>query len=272
MKNLSKLLWVVALLAVAVACSTDVTNDLAVELGRGQSTISVSLEESRTHLGEAADGIYPLYWSEDDAIAVNGVASSALAAADAGSSAATFTFSGDLLRPYNVVYPAPAADVVAKTEGCYPVVFPASQMYKAGTFASKSAPMYGYAAEDAPVQMQHLTGILRLAIKGDSVVLRNLAISTEKGNIAGTFDVNCQTGELIAQEDVSNSVIVTFSKGLVLNADEATPIYVAVPAGDYGKFIIRVNSSEGVMKLTFDSTSKPIQRGMVREFAEFTMQ
>lgn len=269
MKNLAKLFAVVAAIF-AVSCATDVTDDLAVELGRGQSTISVSLEESRTHLGEAADGIYPLYWSEDDAIAVNGVASSALAAADAGSSAATFTFSGDLLRPYNVVYPAPAADVVAKTEGCYPVVFPASQMYKAGTFASKSAPMYGYAAEDAPVQMQHLTGILRLAIKGDSVVLRNLAISTEKGNIAGTFDVNCQTGELIAQEDASNSVIVTFSKGLVLNADEATPIYVAVPAGDYGKFTIRVNSSEGVMKLTFDSTSKPIQRGMVREFAEFS--
>ena len=112
MKNLAKLFTAVVALF-AVSCATDVTDDLAVELGRGQSTISVSLEESRTHLGEAADGIYPLYWSEDDAIAVNGVASSALAAADAGSSAATFTFSGDLLRPYNVVYPASAADVVA---------------------------------------------------------------------------------------------------------------------------------------------------------------
>ena len=80
MKNFAKLFAVVAAIF-AVSCATDVTDDLAVELGRGQSTISVSLEESRTHLGEAADGIYPLYWSEDDAIAVNGVASSALAAA-----------------------------------------------------------------------------------------------------------------------------------------------------------------------------------------------
>ncbi len=276
MKNLSKIFLAVALLAVTVACSTDVTNDLAVELGKGQSTISVSLEESRTHLGDKADGVYPLYWSASDAIAVNGEASDALTAEQAGSSCVAFTFAKAVTRPYNVVYPAPASGVEAVTENCYPVVFPASQLYKEGTFAAKAAPMYGYGeaaaeGEEVPtVQMQHLTGLLRFAIKGDSVVLRNIAITAEKGNISGTFDVNCQTGELIAQEDVSNTVVVTFSKGLVLSADEATPIYAAVPAGDYGKFTIRVNSTEGVMKLTFDSTDKPIQKGMVREFAEFT--
>ncbi len=276
MKKLVKFsMAVVALFA--VSCTTDATEDLGVQLGGdGQTTITLSLEESRTQLGEKADGVYPLYWSESDAIAVNGVASKALTAEQAGSAYAAFTFGSAVTRPFNVVYPAPATGVEAVTENCYPVVFPASQLYKAGNIPTKSTPMYGYGeaaaeGEEAPiVQMQHLTGVLRLAIKGDSVVLRNIAITAEKGNIAGTFDVNCQTGELIAQEGASNTVVVTFSQGLVLSADEATPIYVTVPAGDYGKFTIRVNSTEGVMKLTFDSTDKPIQRGVVREFAEFT--
>ena len=79
MKNLIKI-FVAVVALFAYACVTDTTEDLGVKL-EGQTTeITLSLEESRTHLGEKADGIYPLYWSEGDAIAVNGVASKALTA------------------------------------------------------------------------------------------------------------------------------------------------------------------------------------------------
>ncbi|MBQ2026645.1 MAG: hypothetical protein II214_01955, partial [Alistipes sp.] len=90
-------LAVVALFA--YACATDTTEDLGVKL-EGQTTeITLSLEESRTQLGEKVEGVYPLYWSEGDAIAVNGVASEPLTKAADGASAATFVVNGDIAYP-----------------------------------------------------------------------------------------------------------------------------------------------------------------------------
>ena len=76
MKNLTKIFMAVAALF-AVSCTTDVTEDLGVQLGsgEGQTIISLSLEASRTQLGEKVDGLYPLYWSEGDKISVNGIVS-----------------------------------------------------------------------------------------------------------------------------------------------------------------------------------------------------
>ena len=96
MKNLAKLFMAVAVLFAGFACTTDATEDIGVNVG-GQTTITISLEESRTQLGEKADGVYPLYWSEGDQISVNGVASSALA--EGGSATATFSFEGTLEHP-----------------------------------------------------------------------------------------------------------------------------------------------------------------------------
>ena len=79
MKNLFKIfLAVVALFA--YSCVTDTTEDLGIKISGDQTEITLSLEESRTHLGEAAEGVYPLYWSEGDKIAINGIASAALTA------------------------------------------------------------------------------------------------------------------------------------------------------------------------------------------------
>ena len=54
----------------AVSCVTDTTEDVGVGLTNGgaQTTIAISLEESRTQLGEKAGDLYPLYWSEGDQI------------------------------------------------------------------------------------------------------------------------------------------------------------------------------------------------------------
>ena len=255
----------------AFSCTTDVTDDLGVQLGGGQHTLSVSLDGSRTQLGEKADGVYPLLWSEGDAIAVNGTVSAALTAEQAGQSSAQFTYEGDVVRPYNVVYPAPAEGVVAETEGLYPVTFLAAQQYVEGTFCNGAAPMYGFAAAESEgaVQLNHLAGVIRLAVKGDGVTLRNLTITAEKGKLSGNFDVDCATGVLTAHSDASESVTVSFGGGLTLKADEATPIYVAVPAGDYGVITLLLNSTTDIMRLSFDSSAKPVSAGSVREFAEF---
>ena len=102
MKKFTKLLFAVAALF-AFACTTDATNDLAVDLGKveGQTTLTLSLEESRTQLGSAVAGLYPVTWSEGDKISVNGVESSSITISE-NAAVATFTFNETLSYPYAI--------------------------------------------------------------------------------------------------------------------------------------------------------------------------
>ena len=272
MKKFTKLFMVAMTGLFAFSCVTDTTEDLGVNVGdKGQTTFSVSLEGSRTQLGEKdANGKYPLYWSEGDQIAINGQASAALTANYDGAATAEFQFEKELTAPYCVVYPA--------TEGAgegttYPVNFLAEQPYTVGTFASGAAPLYGYVAEagNSTIQLNHLTGVLRLAVKGNGEALTSIVIKSEIGKIAGPFTVDCTKGTLSALEGASNEVTVTFTEPLVLGA-EATPIYAAVPAGSYGTFAITLHTATDKMTVKFNSTTKPIAVGSVREFTEFTYQ
>ncbi len=260
MKFLSKLFLVAASIAV-VSCTTDVTEDLGVVVG-GQTEVVLSLEASRTQLGEKADGIYPLYWSEGDQISINGIASSPIAAEDAGAAAAKFTIDGVLSYPYNVVYPAASANEV---------VFLEKQSYTEGSFAQGAAPMYGYAeSANSAIQMRHLAGALRFDISG-TATLSKVVVTAESGSLAGTFAVDCASGELVAVEGkTSNTASLHFGAGLALTSTP-TPIYLAVPAGSYGKVSVDIYSTAGeVMATQFDTTSKPVSVGMVREFAPIT--
>ena len=256
MRRLTNLFMAVTAL-LAFACTTDTTEDLGVDLGV-KTTLTLSLEESRTQLGEKAGEVYPLHWSEGDQIAVNGITSKALT--EGGSASAVFTFDGTLDYPYCVVYPA--------TDVANYVIFPATQEYTAGTFSAGSAPMYGYAenAENA-IQMHHLTGVLRFAISGEAT-LSSIILEAESGDLSGSYSVDCTTGALTAVAP-SKSVSLTFGEGLVLGA-EATPIYVAVPAGTYGTVSATIYATSGEkMVVKFQTESKPIASGVVREFAPF---
>ena len=289
MKNLTKIFMAVAVSLFAFSCVQDATEDLGVNIkGQGIKELTLSLEESRTHLGEKVvneDGtsLYPLYWSEGDAISVNGVVSLPLAGVAADATDATFQFTQEVSRPLCVVYPAAAVATVEEGEAvepeapvvAYPVNFLATQPYTVGTFAPQAAPMYGYAAalaegeEETPLQLQHLTGVLRLAIKGNGEKVTSIKVKAEKGAIAGAFTVDCTTGVLTPAEGASNTVTVTFAEPLVLGA-EAAPVYLTVPAGDHGTYAITI-STEAHAKMTvkFSSAAKPVNAGSVREFSAF---
>ena len=270
MKNLTKIFFAVVAGMFAFSCTTDATEDLGVNVGAEVvSTVTASLEQARTQLGEKADGVYPLYWSEGDVIAINGATSNALVGVGEQAANAYFKFNSEVVYPLHAVYPAPAAGVVAEAEGAHVVTFAAVQPYTAGTFAPGVAPMYGYAeAEGSAVQFNHLSGVLCFKLKGNGEVLTSATINVENGAIAGNFDIDCTTGALTAHADASNTVSVTFGEGLTLGA-EATPIYVAVPAGDYGYVSITLNTADAKkMTIKFNSSNKPIAVGVVREFAE----
>lgn len=268
MKNLTKLILGVAALS-AFSCATDATEDLGVAVG-GQTNITLSLEESRTHINGKSGDEYPLYWSAGDKIAVNGVASEPLSESSHGSANATFTINGVAEYPYNIVYPAPAEGVTT-ANGLQAVTFLTTQKYTAGTFAEGAVPMYAQVAKAGDAaNLQHLAGVLCIAPKGEGVVITSMTVTAENGKIAGNFDVDCATGALTAHEDALNTLTITFGEGLTLGA-EATPIYVAVPAGEYGTIEVLFTTANGEqMSVLFKSNGdKAIKAGVVREFAEF---
>ena len=64
MNKFTKLL-VVATALFAYSCAVDSTADLSVSTDNGKTTeFTLSLEDSRTQLGEKVGDLYPLYWSE----------------------------------------------------------------------------------------------------------------------------------------------------------------------------------------------------------------
>ena len=289
MKNLTKIFMAVALSMFAFSCVQDVTEDLGVKAeGQGVTELTLSIGEvTKTHLGDKVvneDGtsLYPLYWSEGDAISVNGVNSNPLTGVGEGAATATFTFASEVKTPIHVVYPAVAVATVEEGEEVpatlSAVNFLAEQPYTVGTFTPQAAPMYGYTetvnAETgaAEVELKHLTGVLRLALQGNGEKVTSIKVKAENGKVAGAFTVDCTNGTLTASEDASNTVTVTFAEGLVLGA-EAAPIYLTVPAGNYGTFLITVNTeAHGKMTVKFNSHVKTIKAGTVREFSEFVYE
>ena len=268
MKTLTKIFMAVVAGMFVFSCVADATEELGVKIG-AVSEVTLSLEESRTQLGEKVDGLYPVVWSEGDAITVNGVASVPLAASQADVAAATFTLKGEITHPFNAVYPA-AVGVESATDGPYPVTFLAEQEYVQGSFCTGAAPMYGYAAAVGDkIQMHHLAGVLRLAVKGNGEALTSIVAKSEVGKIAGPFTVDCTNGALKAQPGASNAVTVTFAEPLVLGT-EAQNIYIAIPAGIYGTFTITLHTANDKMTVAFNTIAKPIIAGAVREFKEFT--
>ena len=246
---------------VAFSCVTDTTQEIDYAIGGAeQTTITLSLEESRTQLGDKVGDLYPLYWSEGDQISVNGVASNILTAEQAGSSKATFVVSGTLQTPYCIAYPTAA-------EG--KVLFAEKQSHAGNTtFGNGVSTMYGYSNDGIGAQLTHLTGVLKLGIVG-SAKLSMAQISTiDRAPIAGEFNFDFESGEATATEASKDVIEYSFGEGVQLST-EPTYIHVAVPAGVYEELYITLyDINGGVMYARVKADdAKPLTAGNVRAFS-----
>ena len=257
MKNLTKIFVAVAVLFTSFACTTDVTNDLGVT-AEGQTQIVLSLEESRTQLGEKAGEVYPLYWSNGDKISVNGVESNALSVSG-NSAVASFSVPGSLSAPYCIAYPAAPAGQV---------LFADEQSYAEGTFASGVTTMYAYSENGGSAAMQHLTGVLKIGICGDKTLSYAQISTADRAPIAGAFAIDFTTGEVTATSGAKEIIGYSFGDGLALSS---TPQYIhaVVPAGVYDELYVTLYDTEGgVMYATIKAgESKPLNAGSIREFS-----
>ena len=151
---------------IALSCVTIPTDDI--NITTSQTSISLSLTESRTVLGEKVDDAYPLYWSKGDKISANGIESAEAIIDENNPARATFNFNGALDKTIHIAYPAaPEGKVIFATEQTH---------INNSTFSNGASTMYGVVA-DKSVELRHLTGVLKLGIIG-SATLTKVQIST----------------------------------------------------------------------------------------------
>ena len=245
-----------------VGCQKDMTTDSAVN--PGATTLSISLEESRTALGAKNGDTYPTYWSVGDCIAVNGEKSNEVNIDPQNKAHATFSIDKVLDYPYLITYPYTAATTAESPK----VTFLAQQSYIEGSYAEGSAPMCGYVAEKSDnIVLKHLAGVLRFAIrdsKGLNTKLKKVTINSSKA-LAGEFEVDCQNGTITPTANCSKTIVYTLPDNFALSTDEDCYIHIAVPYGTLGLCELIFTDSNG-KKFFAQWNGSEVKPGVVREF------
>ena len=255
-----------ALLVVAALLGSSCRDEGAVRVSEDAVTrleVSLSEPEMRTSLGERTEDSYPLYWSADDRVSINGKVSSSAEIDPSNPRKATFSIEGGVSHPLSVLYPASESGRVR---------FVAEQRYSRGTFDASAMPMYGYAADGEGVALRHLCALLRFDVRG-GVTLASVTITAEQGDLAADYAIDCASGALSDKTEASRSVRYTFGEGLTLSSQEQ-PFYISLPAGSYGVCTVEILATSGArMTLHFDSDSdKALRAGVVREFKPVTFK
>jgi hypothetical protein len=195
-------------------------------------TVGLPQSDVKTVLGAPVDGKRKVYWTNGDCISVNGTSSSPLSGVGEQASSATFSFSGVLSLPYNILYPA------AIYKNSTTVTLPSEQPWAEGGFASGTSPMAcSLAASEAVATLGHLCSIVCLSVsKNSGVSASKLTRVTFSGNageqVCGDFTIDYSVPSLAsAAPGTGSEVAVTLSQSL----SESTPldIYIVVPAGTY---------------------------------------
>ena len=254
-----------ALGMLAVACSTDSTQDV-LPLPQNEVVLGVSLEDSsRTQIGKEIPGGYTVVWSEGDRLAVNDKFSSEVPAEYVGAKGARFTVQ-DVTAPYHIFYPAEAVKGYDAENDCFVVYSPSEQEYTDKSFADKIAIMAGVAEEAGqPITLTHLFSFIKVSIaKGDNVVLHSVTIES--------LDEATMSGELwIAPGDTESWALgcdyihIVGKDGIPYNNGVAEVIF-AVPAREYDngfKVTIEDKTGKAMSRTAYTTNGVKLKGGEV---------
>ena len=202
--------------------------------------------ETKTHMEDNSGTSHKVFWSNGDKIAVNGTASDALAGLADDVQSTTFSFSGVLSTPYNVVYPASIYSDATH------VTLPEVQTFTGGGFADGMFPMAGYSADGSSITISHLCAVLKISIKratsgtvdeDNIVAVRFKGRNNEKVN--GSFEIDYTAPALTAATGTGSETEVRVVKSQETSAT-AIDYYLVVPAREYASgFDIIVQDASG---------------------------
>ena len=245
MKNIIKSFAALTLIIFA-GCAKELTNDTIDSVGK--TVVNVGFNETKTYLGELEnDGTRKVYWSDDDKINVNGVASSSVVLSD-DKRAAKFAFDAVLEYPYSALYPA------EMYKDAQTITLPAIQAAATNTFAVDAAPMAGYQeTEDEAVTMHHLAGVVRLQVKlptDNPHTIHPLNRVEFRGNageqVSGDFTVDYVNSTISGASSAEADKVVVAKAGKTLSTEQNQDVFIVVPAIRYEQgFTVRLIDAGG---------------------------
>ena len=241
-----------ALVMLATSCSTDTTD---VNLNGAKVNLGVSLDQTRTYMGELTNGEYPVLWSEGDNILVNNK-SVAVPAEYAGK--ASLQVAVDAAEDYKVAYPAELVDGNELT-------ISEVQKYVDGSFAVGSGVMVGYSADAANLTLKNLYGYLKFTVTAAANVDAVTVIANGGEAISGVYAIDYKEATIapLAGKDIIRVTEVVAKDGVAT-------VVVAVPAGEYSAgFSVKVkDNANGVMVKNLKGQGAAIEAGVVYAMPE----
>ena len=274
MRKISILLFAAAMALLAASCVKEQPSGTD---GNFTLTVNISSEkpaplEVKTYLGATVENNKrKVYWSNGDAIRVNGVASNALAGLADDSASASFTFaSAPGLAPYNILYPA------GIYENATHVALPAVQTYKSGTFADGMFPMAGYSVDGSNISVHHLCAVLKVNIlrkSGSGADEHDLVSATFRGlaseQVSGIFDIDYQNATLTATSTNDADKKVKVARALTTSTSTPATYYLVVPARTYSSGIaIDVQDKGGDLMTLSKAGSVTFEAGKLYDMQE----
>lgn len=278
------------------SCSTDPVGELdpAVPQPLGTHTLTAltpASEKTRTHLGPQEGGFSPVYWSENDQIAVvtDGDDLCKYVLTDGQNTEdGTFTVSG-----------TPTADGAAGLKAYYPysayaagkLTIPGAQTYASGTFSPETNPMYAETegAETSVLEFSHVAGVINIRLTDDGTGRKVKSIrllSTDKtlsgpGSLAEGPDGGKiivydgggnepmqhvdEGGAPVASDAQSGSEItLTCAESVTLSADTPTDFLFVVPAQTYPAGTLSFQITDDTDKTVTKALSKQLVVGRAK--------
>ena len=262
--KMKKSVFLCALLAATVAlCATGCKPEVKDEPG-DVFVLTAGMDDAESKTTLSRDGsTYEVHWKTGDIISVNGTKSSALTDTYNNQKVASFTVSGSLSAPYNVLYPGTTSTNV--------IALPATQTYVSNSFDGAAAAAYGVATKTGNnygVKLHNFCGILRFALKGSATLTRMEINSLGSEKLRGNFTIsNFSTGAFSG----GTAGTLTYNCPVTLTGSD-TYFYVAIPAQTYASGLeALVYQSDGAyMRLKFWGSGHTLGNTEVSEFESKT--
>ena len=230
-------------------------------------SVSLASVQTKTYLCEEVEGRRQVYWSEGDAVNVNGYESLPLTAEQAGGASADFLLYNGT-APFNVIYPAQIYQGQA-SDGMITVKIPSIQEYSATSFGKDAAILYGYTeSEDVPATLHNLCAAVKVTLNSSQTKISQARIisNSDAFPIAGDFCINPRSGEYTV---TSGLTVVSLNISEVsLNDDGGQSFYFTVPHGTYTEgFTVKFYDAENYpMECVWHPVNGVVSAGKLYEF------
>ena len=264
------------------SCSQDLTSDLDNTINNPTDavrtiTVTVDNNESRIHMGSENDNYIPLYWSEGDALSINGgFDSEPLTAEQAGGTSATFSIPAEATGDIQVIYPADACNGTAH------FYLDSEIEYNPTKLANAQPVLMGFLpAGSNELMLKHMCGYLRVQLTGSATVTKVMLRTLDHKPISGFFKQTI-TAEQVSMIDynangladgyfVSPIITINCGQGVALSS-EATAFDFAIPAGNYNGFALTIiDSNNKQQTVAAYKNGKQIEAGVMTKMAPLTV-